>query len=222
VIVKSVGHTDEHSKRVAADYDRRARDYDRRWRFYTEGTIRETITRLELTDGCSVLDLGCGTGSLIEPLLERWPQCRIVGVDISQQMLDVACSKPKPELALTCADAHYLPFQESSFDWIVCCNSFHFLSLPTLALEEMGRVLRPGGRVLITDWCDDYLFCRICDFYLRWFDQAHFGMYGSQECSRILTRAGFRVEMLERYKISWLWGLMSVTASSFGQLREEH
>jgi ubiquinone/menaquinone biosynthesis C-methylase UbiE len=214
VIAQTVGHSNEHSKLVASDYDRRAADYDRRWRFYTEGTHRETLARLDLPDGCSVLELGCGTGSLIVPLLKRWPRCHLVGVDISQQMLEVARRRVGPEIGLTRADAHILPFRESSFDLIVCCNSFHFLSLPTVALAEMRRVLRRGGRILITDWCDDYLFCKVCDLYLRWFDHAHFRMYGSQECRRVLTAARFRVEMLERYKISWLWGLMTVRVES--------
>jgi hypothetical protein len=70
---------------------------------------------------------------------------------------------------------------------------------------------------VVTDWCDDYLFCKFCDLYLRWFDPAHSRMYGTQECWSVLEEAGFRVDRLERYRISWLWGLMTVKARSHEQ-----
>ena len=98
MIAQTVSRSDEHSRLVASDYDRRAIDYDRRWRFYTEGTLRETIARFDLPDGCSVLDLGCGTGSLIVPLSRRWLRRHVVGVDISQQTLDMARHKLRPEI----------------------------------------------------------------------------------------------------------------------------
>jgi hypothetical protein len=65
--------------------------------------------------------------------------------------------------------------------------------------------------VVITDWCDDYLACRICDLLLRWVKGAHFRAYSLEECGRFLKDAGFGSVYLERYKINWLWGLMTAS-----------
>jgi ubiquinone/menaquinone biosynthesis C-methylase UbiE len=209
---KNSSDPSEHSSLVAFDSDRRAATYDRRWCFYTEVTIRETLRRLDLPQNSTVLDLGCGTGSLMASLVNDWSGLRVVGIDISEEMLRLAVRKIKPENALALADAHGLPFRKESFDLIVCCNSFHFLSCPKSALTEMMRILRPSGRIVITDWCDDYLVCKIRGLYLRWFDPAHFRMYGSRKCGSLLKEVGFDIEMLERFRISWLWGLMTAKA----------
>jgi ubiquinone/menaquinone biosynthesis C-methylase UbiE len=94
----------------------------------------------------------------------------------------------------------------------VSCNVFHYVRKPIEALREMDRVLRAGGRVVVTDWCDDYFACHICDVYLRLFSRAHFKVYRERECVRLLKQAGYAHVNIERYKISWLWGLMTARA----------
>ena len=73
-------------------------------------------------------------------------------------------------------------------------------------------MLRVGGRLVVTDWCDDYVACRVCDSCLRLFSPAHVKMYGGRECAQLLHEAGHALVDVEKYKISWLWGLMTATA----------
>lgn len=106
-----------------------------------------------------------------------------------------------------------LPFGDATFDVVVSTNVFHSIRHPVAALREMLRVSKPAGRVVITDWCDDYLACRACDRFLRAFSRAHFRTYGSKECRELLVAAGFASLDVERYRINWLWGLMTATAT---------
>ena len=73
----------------------------------------------------------------------------------------------------------------------------------------MARVLRPNGRLVITDWCDDYIACRLCDLWLRAFNRAHFRTYGEKVCRHLLEEAGFIAVRVDAYRINWLWGLMT-------------
>jgi len=192
------------------EYSRLARDYDARWSFYVEA---ETMARLSVEPIDRVLDVGCGTGALLGKLSRRYPQARLAGVDPVPEMLGIARTRLLPSVDLREGWAENLPFADGSFDAVVSCNMFHYIRQSTAALHEMGRVLRTGGQLVITDWCGDYLVCRICDLYLRLFSSAHFTVYRQRECLSLLAEAGLPAAEIERYKISWLWGLMTVKAA---------
>lgn len=111
------------------------------------------------------------------------------------------------------ARAESLPFEDAAFDVVISHSVLHFVRDPAAALHEMYHVVRPGGRVAITDWSSDYLTCRLLDVYLRLVDRAHFRTYGSAALARMLREAGFAEVALERYRIDWWWGLMTATAA---------
>ena len=107
-----------------------------------------------------------------------------------------------------------LPFRDASFEIVVSSSAFHYFRRPLAALGEMARVLRPGGRVVITDWCDDYLACRLHDRFLRLLNRAHGRTYGREECRRLLEQSGFRSVAIDRYKINWVWGLRTAVGTN--------
>jgi ubiquinone/menaquinone biosynthesis C-methylase UbiE len=127
-------------------------------------------------------------------------------------MLRVARDRLGDAVVLERGDAQSLPFPDARFDVVVCTNSFHYFRNPQRALGEMARVLRPNGRLVLTDWCDDYLACRLLDVWLRLFNRAHFRTYGQRQCRRLLEQAGFSVARIDRYKIDRFWGLMTAIA----------
>jgi ubiquinone/menaquinone biosynthesis C-methylase UbiE len=195
------------------EYKRLAPDYDAKWSFYVEETTRETLARLGLRPTDRLLDVGCGTGALLHRLAQSHAAKRLSGVDPVPEMLAVARRRLPPEVELREGWAEQLPVESEQFDIVVSCNMFHYIRQPMNALREMGRALRPGGRLIITDWCDDYLACRACDWLLRRFSPAHFKAYRERECLHLLREAGFCGLEIERYKISLLWGLMTARAT---------
>jgi len=199
--------------RMAKKYSGVAERYDTKWSFYVDATTRETVARLDLEPTDRVLDVGCGTGVLLERLSAANPGTQFAGVDAVPEMLAMAGQRLPSSIVLREGWAEQLPFAGEEFDVVVSCNMFHYIHEPFAALREMGRVLRPGGRIVITDWCDDYLACRVCDLYLRLFNRAHFKAYGEKECAGLLQEAGYVDVAVDRYKISWLWGLMTATGT---------
>jgi ubiquinone/menaquinone biosynthesis C-methylase UbiE len=194
---------------VLKAYGKLAPSYDRRWSFYIEATVRETLSRLELQPGESLLDVGCGTGVLLEAFLASTPDAKLSGADPSREMLEVARKRLGEAALLRQSHVESLPFSDQAFDVVVSTNAFHYFRNPLGALEEMARVLRPNGRLVITDWCDDYVGCWLCDLWLRTFDRAHFRVYGQKQCRHLVEQAGFTAVRIDRYKINWLWGLMT-------------
>lgn len=205
--------TRQRQRSVANEYARLATDYDRRWSFYIEATTGATLARLTLRPAERLLDVGCGTGALLRCLARSHPAAHLAGVDPVPEMLEIARRKLPAPVELREGWAERLPFDARKFDVVVSCNVFHYVQNPIEALREMDRVLRPGGRLIITDWCDDYLACRLCDLYLRLFSRAHVKIYGARECARRLQEAGYLQVNIDRYKINWLWGLMTAKAT---------
>ena len=197
---------------VVTEYSALARDYDKKWSFYVDSTTRETLTRLHLEPAARVLDVGCGTGELLARLAAKYPTAFLSGIDPVAQMLDIARSKLPRAADLREGWADELPWPDGSFDVVISCNMFHYVIHPIAAIREMVRVLRPGGRLVITDWCDDYLACRVCNLYLKMTRRAHYKTYRQSECLSLLADAGHGDATIERYKISWLWGLMTAQA----------
>lgn len=198
---------------VVAEYAKAAEQYDEKWAFYVEATTRETLRRMPMSPTARVLDVGCGTGELLKRLRAQYPNAALAGLDPVAEMLAVASTKLGGRHDLRIGYADSLPWSSGSFDVVVSCNMFHYITHPVRALQEMGRVLRPGGSLVLTDWCDDYIACRICNLYLRLTNRAFYKTYRQAECRELLRVAGFGNVKLDRYKISWLWGLMTAVVT---------
>ncbi len=102
-----------------------------------------------------ILDLACGEGWASRLLASRvGPDCEIVGVDIADGMVQRASSKSTafPNLSFQCSQAHALSFPSNSFTKAFCIESFYYFESQEMVLQELMRVLRPGGELLL-------LFC---------------------------------------------------------------
>lgn len=197
-------------------YARYAPKYDRRWRSYNEATLTATVEAIPRERILRMLNVGCGTGLLEQAVKDLLPGTHVIGLDLSPEMLRQAQGKFgvawRPSWIN--GQAESLPFISGIFDVVVCANSFHFFRQPVRVVEEFRRVLQPGGWLVLTDWCDDYLACRLCDRVLRLVDPAHFRTYGLQQCKDLLSNMGFKMDRARRFKIDWLWGLMTLRAKA--------
>lgn len=138
---------------IADGYDRLNRimsmGVDQSWR-------RKTVAALNVKAGSRVLDLATGTGDLAIQIAETYPECTVVGVDPSVNMLKVGRTKVdaanlSKRVTLMEGDAQSLPFDAGSLD--AACIAFGIRNVPDRerGLREMARVVKPGGRVCVLE-----------------------------------------------------------------------
>jgi ubiquinone/menaquinone biosynthesis C-methylase UbiE len=134
-------------------YDRLSPIYDRLW---ARGPLREQLVELlALREGDRVLETGVGTGINLAYIASRvGPGGFIAGIDISERMLGLARRKAGAlavPIELMEGNAVRLPYGDGSFDALLQFGGINFFSDRRTAIDEMVRVVRPGGRVLIVD-----------------------------------------------------------------------
>ncbi|ACC80558.1 Methyltransferase type 11 [Nostoc punctiforme PCC 73102] len=135
-------------------FDRWAPSYD--WLFpsvFYRAIHKRLLEYVDLPKPANVLDIGCGTGRLLERLATQFPDLRGTGLDFSANMLRLArqSNHHRPRLIYIEGKAESLPFADGQFDAVFSTISFlHYLE-PKQVLSEIARVLSPGGRFYLVD-----------------------------------------------------------------------
>lgn len=133
---------------MAYNFDTIARTYDRLNRLMTLGLDRRWRKRALRGVQDNVLDVACGTGDMAVSLVERG--CTVTGIDLSEEMLAIARQKA-PIVTFMIADAEHLPFPDASFDAVTCAFGVRNFVHLEQGLNEMLRVLKPGGQLVILE-----------------------------------------------------------------------
>ena len=162
----------------------------------------DLLDRLGLQPGESLLDIACGTGVVARLAEKRGHRGRLVGIDLNASMLGIARSK-STAIEWIEGSALELPFDAGSFDVVLCQLGLQFFPDRPLALEEMVRVLKSGGRAGLSVYSAiertpvAYAFVQALDTYLgpeasRTKRSEHLSC-DAQEVGRWVEQAGFDV-----------------------------
>jgi ubiquinone/menaquinone biosynthesis C-methylase UbiE len=138
-------YADARKQRTSNAYDR----WSRVWNLarYTNRSIYGTVLALLDERHHRVLDVGCGTGLMSAKLAAGGR--RVLGVDLSSDMIARARRRRSARVDFMQGDAEQLALESSGFDAVVNLISFHHYPAPSRALAEFRRVLRPGGRLVL-------------------------------------------------------------------------
>ena len=128
----------------------------------------KSIKEIKIKDNLSILDIGCGTGYSLLKISEKTNNSILSGIDISEEMLKIAKTKTesikKNKIILKKASAEKIPFESNFFDYIICTDALHHFINPQASFNEMSRILKKGGKIIIADvnigplWLSNILF----------------------------------------------------------------
>lgn len=151
--------TAEH-RRIARQFGQEFFDGDRLYGYggyqYHPRFWKETVKRFRdyynLADDASLLDVGCAKGFMLHDFKELMPQLTVAGVDISKYAIENAIAKLKPYLRV--ANADNLPYEDNSFDLVICITTVHNLPIEDCkrALREVMRVARKHAFITVDAW----------------------------------------------------------------------
>jgi ubiquinone/menaquinone biosynthesis C-methylase UbiE len=201
-------------KSVIEEYTTIARIYDDRWKDYLAATEGALLKQLKLKGKETILDAGCGTGSLVCAIQEKFKhKGKIMGFDVTPAMLDLAelkvtRKKFNKNLSLELGHCENFSAKSGSVDIAICSSVFHHLPHPEHALDEFRRVLKKNGRLLLLDFCTDFPVTKVLDGLSKVFHRAHHMAYGSTEMRSLLKKHGFKVTSLKKFKASPMIGVM--------------
>lgn len=138
-----------------AIFDKSATDYDA-WYTDKKGSFVDKIETdtafklIKVKEGMKILDVGCGTGNFSVKLAKMG--CKVTGIDISKEMLNVAIKKSEEQnldIEFFNMDLYDLKFDDNSFDAVFSMTAFEFVEDVPRALKELFRVVKKDGQVLI-------------------------------------------------------------------------
>lgn len=138
---------DEFAQRYADKHQKMAKN------FGVEYTRK--LTARGFTEG-KILDVGCGFGGTLLTLAENLPDAQCVGIDMSDPLLELAQQAAEAQgleqrVVFEKADGQEIPYPDDSFDVVISTNVVHHVADPLAMLNEIERVLAPGGMLYIAD-----------------------------------------------------------------------
>ncbi|MBF8223651.1 class I SAM-dependent methyltransferase [Halomonas sp. 328] len=120
---------------------------------YLESSAEEFLARIPIDSAERVLDVACGSGQAAIPLAKSGAE--VTGVDIAPQSLQQARVRAKAEgldIQFDEGDAEVLPYEDASFDLVISLIGAMFAPRPERVAQELVRVCRPGGRIVMANW----------------------------------------------------------------------
>lgn len=172
--------------------------------FFFKPFADDLILRFAARPGLRVLELACGTGVLTQRLLRLLDsESRVTAIDLNDAMLVVARDKLGEDSRVSWreADAMALPFEDASFDAVICQFGWMFFPDKARALREARRVLASGGQLALNTW-DRLETCPVAaeaDAAIRGcfptnpptFYETPFSLYDAEALRRMISGAGF-------------------------------
>jgi len=149
-----------------------------------------------------ILDVGGGNGRLAHEIVDT-TGARVSIIDSSKKMLNQV--KDHPRIEVICGSIVKNDFQDCNFDIITCVDTIHHLKNPQAALEEMYRILKPGGKIFIQDFNSLRIRTKLLKLVEKHLLAEPANFYSPKELEEVSKKVGFLGESKSILKIQYLY-----------------
>lgn len=118
---------------------------------YWRADYRHILEELGALRPTRLIDIGCGPGGFLCAVQKRFPEIQLNALDLSEEMVRETAERLGPSAVVTAGDAERMPLESGQYDAVICNMSIHHYPHPQNAVNEMYRILAPGGTLLLND-----------------------------------------------------------------------
>ena len=158
---------------------------------YWRADYRHILEELGALRPARLIDIGCGPGGFLSAVQKRFPEIRLSALDLSEEMVRETAQRLGPAAAATAGDAEHMPLESGQYDAVTCNTSIHHYPHPQDAVNEMYRILAPGGTLLLNDMDCAAPIRTLANRIFPRLPGGDVKMYTRQEIAKMMQNAGF-------------------------------
>ena len=158
---------------------------------YWRADYRRVLAEIERLRPARLIDIGCGPGGFLCAVQKRFPEITLNALDLSDEMVLETAARLGPSAVVTAGDAEHMPLAGGQYDVVTCNMSIHHYPHPQDAVDEMYRILAPGGTLLLNDMDCAAPIRAVANWVFPQLPGGDVKMYTRQEITGMIQKAGF-------------------------------
>lgn len=182
---------------VPLDYYQKATKKNLLQRYWHGTKINFAIKLLKDLPFQNCLEVGCASGYMISSIQKKFPKVHFTAIDAYDKAVDYAKEK-YPQIVFKCAEAEKLPFKNNSFDVLLCYEVIEHVRDPQKAMNEMKRVMKEEGNLILAMDSGNLAFRIIWFFWEKTFGRAwqgaHLNAYHHTELEALIKKSNFKIK----------------------------
>lgn len=158
---------------------------------YWRADYRSVMKEIERFQPANLIDIGCGPGGFLCAVQKRFPDIQLNALDLSEEMVRETQERLGPSAVAIVGDSEHMPLESERYEIVTCNMSIHHYPHAQDAVNEMYRILEPGGTLLLNDMDCASPIRALANWAFPRLPGGDVRMYTRREISQMIQEAGF-------------------------------
>ena len=158
---------------------------------YWRADYRSVMKEIERFQPANLIDIGCGPGGFLCAVQKRFPDIQLNALDLSEEMVRETQERLGPSAVAIVGDSEHMPLESVRYEIVTCNMSIHHYPHAQDAVNEMYRILKPGGTLLLNDMDCASPIRALANWAFPRLPGGDVRMYTRREISQMIQEAGF-------------------------------
>ena len=158
---------------------------------YWRADYRHVMKEIKRFRPASLIDIGCGPGGFLCAVQKRFPDIQLNSLDLSEEMVRETQERLGPSAVAIVGDSEHMPLESEQYEIVTCNMSIHHYPHAQDAVNEMYRILKPGGTLLLNDMDCASPIRALANWAFPRLPGGDVKMYTRREITQMIQEAGF-------------------------------